>query len=184
MIDLAEVDPRLYDTVAPVVDELVTQTDLDPQNILLVGAACRDILHAGFGHAFQVRATTDTDLGIAVSDTTISDRIDQRLTRTGSNGIRYRVGCATVDIMPFGQVKEPEGISRHISRREQLVVFGFRDVFQRSQGLTLPGGCTIRLPHPAGYAALKMRAWIDRCPDHHWTDAQDLALAAYWYQES
>jgi predicted nucleotidyltransferase len=50
--------------------------------------------------------------------------------------------------------------------------------------LTLPGGASARLPRPAGYAALKMRSWIDRSVHGHDKDAKDLALAAFWYQQS
>lgn len=41
------------------------------------------------------------------------------------------------------------------------------------------------MPQPAGYAALKMRAWIDRSAHFDQDkDTRDLALAAYWYQNA
>jgi predicted nucleotidyltransferase len=185
VIDLSRVSARFYDLVTPVVDELVTEIGIDPGRILLVGAACRDILHAGFGHTFAVRATTDTDLGIAVDDWTISERIESRFRRTGSNGIRYRIAGTSVDIMPFGSIEDPEGVSLPAARGEQLVVFGFGDVYDRAMPLCLPDGRQIRLPQPAGYAALKLRSWIDRSVHYgHDKDAKDLALAAHWYQNS
>lgn len=185
MIDLARVGESLYGMVTPVVEELTAEVDLDPDSILLVGAACRDILHAALGHTFQARATTDTDLGIAVNDWAISERIEDSFRRVGRNGIRYTIAAISVDIMPFGDVEDPEGISRPAPRGEELVVFGFRDVYEHALPLALPSGQTVRLPHPAGYAALKMRSWIDRSVYYgHDKDAQDLALATFWYQNS
>ena len=185
MIDLARVDERAYDLVTPVIEELASQVGVDPDSILLVGAGCRDVLHAAFGHSFPVRATTDTDLGIAVSDWTISERIEDRFPRIGSNGIRYRIAGIAVDIVPFGEVEDPDGISQPAPRHAELAVFGFRDVHERALPLTLPSGQTIRLPRPAGYVALKMRSWIDRSPNYAGDkDAKDLALAALWYQSA
>ncbi|MFJ5862471.1 hypothetical protein ACIQCM_13710 [Pseudarthrobacter sp. NPDC092439] len=167
--------------ITPVVDELQEATGLDPQCVLVVGAACRDVLHAAMGHTFEVRATNDVDLGIAVRDWTVSDRIEKQYERIGDNGIRYRIAGLPVDVMPFGEVEDPDGISSPAARGEDLVVFGFQDVFERAVALELPGGAVVRLPQPAGYAALKMRAWIDRNMDK---DAKDLALCTFWYQES
>lgn len=185
MIDLSAVDERNYDHITPVIAELTSQVGMDPDSILLVGAACRDVLHAAFGQAFPARGTTDTDLGIAVSDWTISERIESSFPRIGSSGIRYRIAGISVDVMPFGEVEDPEGISQPAPRGEDLVVFGFRDVYERAVQLTLPNGQSIRLPQPAGYVALKMRSWIDRSQYHGQDkDAKDLALATFWYQES
>lgn len=183
MIDLTRVDDRIYDSITPVVEQLIAEAGVDHDRILLIGAGCRDVLHSALGHTFPARATTDTDLGIAVSNWTVSKKIEARFSRTGSSGIRYRIAGISVDIMPFGEVEDPEGISRPAPRGEELVVFGFRDVYERALPLTLPSGQTIRLPQPAGYVALKMRSWIDRSVYFgHDKDANDLALAAFWYQ--
>lgn len=168
-----------------IIEDLTHKTSLNPENILLIGAGSRDILHSALGHKFQARSTNDADLAIAVSDWKITERIDAEYKRTGSNGIRYMISNTPVDIMPFGGVEDPEGISFPTPRGEELVVFGFQDVFDRSIELRLPNGQTVRLPQPAGYAALKMRAWIDRSVYYGGDkDAKDLALAAYWYRES
>lgn len=120
-----------------------------------------------------------------MSDWTIPERIEARFSRIGSNGIRYRIAGIAVDIMPFGEVEDPDGISSPARRGEELVVFGFRDVYELALPLALPSGQTIRLPQPAGYVALKMRSWIDRSVYFgHDKDSKDLALAAFWYQEA
>lgn len=181
MIDLSLVDPGLFDMISPVVKELQESVGLDPASVLVVGATCRDILHAAMGHTFQVRATNDVDLGIAVGDWTVSDRIERKYVRDGGNGIRYRIAGLPVDVMPFGEIEDPAGISSPAARGEDLIVFGFLDVFGQAAPLPLPGGPVVRIPQPAGYAALKMRAWIDRRENK---DAKDLALCTFWYQES
>ncbi|MGO2053790.1 MULTISPECIES: hypothetical protein [unclassified Glutamicibacter] len=185
MINLNRVDVRLFDTISPVIEELTRNTPLIPENVLLIGAGSRDIIHSALGHAFEVRSTSDADIAIAVDDWKITERIDALYPKSGSNGIRYIIAKTPVDIMPFGAIEDPEGISSPAPRGEELVVFGFQDVYSRSITLRLPTGQNIRLPQPAGYAALKMRAWIDRSVHYSSDkDAKDLALAAYWYQHS
>ncbi|WP_146081953.1 hypothetical protein [Pseudoclavibacter sp. Z016] len=120
-----------------------------------------------------------------MSDWTVSERIEECFPRIGSSGIRCRIAGISVDVMPFGQVEDPEGVSQPAPRGEDLVVFGFRDVHERALRLTLPSGQGIRLSQPAGYVALKMRSWIDRA-EYYGSDkdARDLSLAASWYQNT
>jgi predicted nucleotidyltransferase len=42
-----------------------------------------------------------------------------------------------VDVMPFGEVEDPDGISSPAARREDLIVFGFHNVFERAAHLSL-----------------------------------------------
>jgi predicted nucleotidyltransferase len=184
MIDYSRADPRLLDDITMVVEKLHTTVGLDADCVLIVGASCRDIMHSALGHTFPLRATSDVDLGIAVNDWSISQSIEANFPRIGSNGIRYLVQGLPVDIMPFGAIEEPTGIAHPAARGQDLVVFGFNDVHERASLLTLPTGLTIRIPRPAGYAALKMRSWIDRSAYGEDKDAKDLALVVYWYQES
>ncbi|GAB2833021.1 hypothetical protein ACFQ0P_09715 [Microbacterium insulae] len=184
MIDFNASDPRLLDGIDAVVVTLRDQIGLDADTIILVGAACRDILHSALGHELQLRGTEDTDIGIALNDWQIYDLIDHTFTKSGHTGVRYLVDGFPVDIMPFGGIEEPEGIVTPHSRGEEMVVFGFDDVYARAGHLTLPSGNTIRIPSPAGYAALKFRAWIDRSRYGQDKDGKDLAAAVYWYLES
>lgn len=89
-----------------------------------------------------------------------------------------------VDVVPFGGVEDPRGLARPRGREDDaIVVFGFVEVMRRAWILPLPSGVGIRVPRVEGYAALKMRAWIDRSPDHEEKDADDLALALHGYLE-
>ncbi|MDY0915060.1 hypothetical protein [Rathayibacter festucae] len=148
-----------------------------------MGAEARNLLHAAFRHEFPLRGTSDVDIGLATSDWETHDDLASAYTRTGSNGIRYRIEGFSVDVMPFGGVEDPAGITVPPLRGEELVVFGFRDVFDDSELHVLPSGHTIRIPTAAGYAVLKMRAFIDRSAYGEDKDAQDLAVAAFWYQQ-
>lgn len=186
-VDVARADQRLLDAAALVVDEILAVTSLDPASILLVGATCRDVLHSALGHEFDARATDDIDIGIALDDWRAITQIHEtfKTVATKRNGIRYRIaGAFNVDVMPFGGVEDPSGLSQPPARGEDLIVFGFADVLTHAMPLPLRGGRTIRIPRPAGYAALKLRSWIDRSRVGEYKDAEDLALVAYWYQES
>lgn len=183
MIDFNSCDPRLLDDVDIVVDDLTKKVGLDPDRILLVGAACRDVLHSALGHDFQVRATRDTDLAIALTDWSSFERIEANYRRWGDSGIGFTVAGIRVDVLPFGSIEEPEGITTPARRGEELVVFGFGDVYDQAGDLQLPGGKKIRIPYPAGYGALKMRAWIDRSSAGEYKDAGDIACVLFWYQE-
>ena len=156
---------------------------MDTNSLLLMGAEARNLLHVRAGYHFDLRSTTDLDLGLAVGDWQSYDELAGTYTRTGSNEIQFRIEDVTVDVMPFGGVEDPAGITLPPRRTEDLVVFGFSDVFDQSEYLPLPSGITIRIPTAAGYGALKMRAFIDRSIYGQEKDAQDLALVAYWYQE-
>ncbi|MFT4188685.1 MAG: hypothetical protein QM621_08900 [Aeromicrobium sp.] len=160
---------------------MVAEAGIDPDRVLVVGALCRDVLHAACGHEFGLRGTTDADVGVALEDWGAAERIERAFPRIGSNGIRYLIAGIPVDVMPFGEVEDPAGVTEPAGRGEELVVFGFRDVYERALSLPLPTGVSVRLHEPAGYAALKIRAWLDRGDDR---DARDLAVATYWYRES
>jgi predicted nucleotidyltransferase len=152
---------------------------------MLVGARCRDALHAALGHTSPNTATQDLDLGVALSDWAAFERVDGAFRRTGSNGIRYLISGIPVDVMPFGSpIEDPSGIASPATRVEGLVVFGFEDVFTHALLIDLPGvGHQIRIPTPAGYAALKARAWVDRSVDGEYKDASDFGLILRWYDD-
>jgi predicted nucleotidyltransferase len=182
MMNFDACDRRLLDDADAVVVDLIEKVGIDPDSVLLVGAACRDAIHSALGHDFPLRVTSDVDFGIALSNWGVFERIEREFATLGSTGIRFRIGGLPVDIMPFGAIEEPDGIVAPIRRHEDLIVFGFEDVFKRAGAITLPSGPRIRIPQPAGYAALKLRAWVDRSTANNDKDARDLAVACYWYQ--
>jgi predicted nucleotidyltransferase len=178
-------DPRLLDIPGHVVAELLAQVEIDPDEIMLVGASCRDIIHSTLGHPVKnLRSTDDLDLGIALSDWRAFEQIERAFPAIGDSGVCFRIGGMPVDVMPFGAIETPDGIVTPGRRGESLVVFGFDDIHEKADRLTLASGVRIRIPQPAGYAALKLRAWADRSPNGTYKDAGDLAVACFWYLQS
>ncbi len=183
MLDFARLDHRLLDDVAEAVHQLVSRAGVDPAGIMLVGARCRDAIHSALGRTTPTRQTDDLDLAIAIASWQQFERIGETFPSIRDNDIAYRIADLPVDIVPFGTVAEdPRGLTRLAPREEDLVVFGFREVFDRAASLELASGESIRLPQPEGYTLLKVRAWADRSPDDK--DAKDLAVALDWYAES
>ncbi|MBO9625332.1 MAG: hypothetical protein J7484_03035 [Microbacterium sp.] len=166
-----------------VVGELVSRLAIEPERIMLVGAECRDVLHAALGHDFAVGATDDTDIGIALPEWSTYEHISATFPHLGDTGVRFAIGGVKVDVMPFGAVENPDGVVSPRARGESLSVFGFDDVFARALPLPLPSGHVIRIPTVAGYAALKLRAWIDRSAYGQTKDGKDLATVLFWYFE-
>jgi predicted nucleotidyltransferase len=181
----SKVNPRLLDATTLVIDEFRRLDPIfDALSVMVVGAQCRDILHAGLGHDFPLRATTDLDVALVITDWDVHERLVGTLSPSGETGIRFDVAGVVVDLMPFGPVEKPRGTVTPALRAEPMDVFGFQEVFAGSIALPLPDGTRVRLPTPAGYAALKMKAWVDRSANHNDKDAPDLAAGLWWYSEA
>ena len=185
MINPSKAQRLLDDVVGPVVAELCDlEPDLPP--VMVVGAVCRDALHAAAGHTHQLRTTDDLDIAVAVSGWDHFNTLTAKLNAvTGANStIRYRVASHTVDIVPFGDpVESPDGVVSPSRRREPMSVFGFQDVWQTAYEVEVSAPQPVRLPTVAGYTVLKLKAWADRSAHNEHKDGGDLAIAMYWYQE-
>lgn len=184
MFDLSCTDRRLFDLPNTVVEEILNISNINPADIMLIGAVSRDILHSAHKHTFALRSTSDIDVALTLASWDAFDDLVSRLEPTGDTGIRYYIRSLPVDLMPFGDIENPTGSSPPSPRKESVAVFGFREVFEQATPLTLPCGATVSVPHPAGYTALKMKAWTDRAPSHETKDASDLSVPAFWYQKS
>ncbi|MDZ7578915.1 MAG: hypothetical protein U0904_12180 [Candidatus Nanopelagicales bacterium] len=185
MLDFATLSRGDLNAVTNVIETLTDVSALDPAQIMIVGAECRNILHAAQGHAFLLRSTSDLDIGIALPDWVVFNDLAARLTPIRSSSrIRYLVGDIAVDLLPFGDVEEPSGTVTPPRRNSALRVPAFTEVFDRALVLPLPNDRNVRIPSPAGYAALKMYAWVERSLNFDDRDAADLATVTYWYQES
>ena len=185
MLDPLRSDPALLHLVDTVVGELSAKsTRLRAEAVMLVGAGCRDILQSALGHDFPLRATADLDLGLAIANWAAYDELTSKLPKAGNTGIRYRVAGVSADLMPFGTVENPPGMVTPNARREPMSVWGFTEVFKAAQPLPLPNAGTIRIPTVAGYAALKLAAWLDRSAYGEYKDASDIATVLYWYSKA
>ncbi|MDQ7902967.1 hypothetical protein RB614_00345 [Phytohabitans sp. ZYX-F-186] len=117
MLDPTKCDPAQLDLVDVVVTELLAKsTRPGADDVMVVGARCRDVLQSALGHEFPLRATTDIDLGLAVANWRACEELTETLPLAGDTGIRYRVVSGDVDLMPFGPAEDPPsrcGHSRH-----------------------------------------------------------------------
>jgi predicted nucleotidyltransferase len=185
MLDLPSVPDAMLDVVFDVVSEVHRSAPgLDLANMMVVGAACRDVLHTALGHSFATVATRDLDLGLALSNWDVFKTLAGQFPRAGHTGIRYQIAGQLVDLLPFGGVEDPEGVVDPPTRREPVSVWAFEEIFAASTALELPESLQIRIPDVAGYAAAKLGAWLDRSEWGETKDATDLALVVYWYAES
>jgi predicted nucleotidyltransferase len=185
VLDLTRTDPALLHLVDDVASELLAKSTLLSANeVMVVGARCRDIFQSALGHDFALRTTTDVDLGLAVRNWAAYDELTDVLPRVGDTGIRFQVANTLADLMPFGPVERPPGTVTPAARREPMNVWGFAEAFESAIPLQLPRAGTIRIPTLAGYTVLKLVAWLDRSADGEYKDASDIATVVYWYSRS
>lgn len=185
MLTSIDVAPEHTDLVSKVVAGVLSASpQLSPDDVMLVGARCRDLLHAAFGHTYALRFTADVDVALAMNDWRAFEDVANKYPRTGDSGICYRVDGITTDVMPFGAIEDPTGAVRPESRATPFSVWGFKEIHSRALDLILPSVGTIRIPTPAGYLALKLAAWMDRRARHEDKDARDIATVFHWYASS
>lgn len=185
MLDLANTPEGFLEPVARVVQAMLAVTaDLSPGDMMVVGAWGRDILHSALGHDFATTATRDVDLALALSSWDAYRALATAFPRVGDTGIRFRISEVDVDLLPFGDIENPQGIVEPPFRGDTLSVWAFEEIFAASLPLALPPTTTIHIPTVAGYAAAKIGAWLDRSDWLEAKDAADLALVLHWYAES
>jgi predicted nucleotidyltransferase len=155
-----------------------------PEQMMLVGAQCRDLLHSRFVGGAPLRRTNDTDVAIAIPDWMQFVSIREKFDTVGDSGHQFRINGIITDLIPFGGVEEPLGASSHPPGHAVMNVHGFQDAFERAQRLPMLEGVSIKIPRLDGYAVLKTHAWLDRSANHEYKDAADLALAVYWYAQN
>ncbi len=179
MSDSPDYDPVLLAWVTPIVTALA---DVVPaEQLMLVGAQCRDLLHWRFCRGVPPRATNDTDIAGTLNNWDHFEAIRATFRALGSTGHRFLIADRAVDALPFGEVESPTGTTRHPPGNQLMNVHGCTDAYLRADVLPLPGGLTVHLPQPPNYAVLKLHAWLDRSADHDYKDGPDLALVVHWY---
>lgn len=185
MNDLGDLPSELLDPIARVVAAALPQAvDLRPEDLMVVGAVCRDLHHHALGHRFAATATHDLDLALALPSWDAFRTVAAAFPPVGHTGVRFRIADVTVDLLPFGAIEDPEGAAHPPTRSEALSVWAFKEIFAAALPLRLPTGVTVKLPTVAGYTAAKLGAWLDRSEWREAKDAADLALVLYWYGES
>lgn len=185
MLDLSRIAEGFLDPIARVVEDMrVHATQIDPDRIMLVGAWCRDTLHAALGHDFGTSATRDVDLALALSGWEIYELLSNAFPRAGDSGVGFKIAGLVVDLLPFGELEDPRGSIVPPTRGDEISVWAFAEILHDSSPLVLSPSLAIRCPTVPGYTAAKLAAWLDRSQWGEAKDANDLALTVYWYVES
>jgi len=185
LLDVSRVAEAFLDPIARVVEEMRNHApEIDPDRVMLVGAWCRDTLHAALGHDFGTSATRDVDLALALSGWEIYEQLSEAFPSTGDSGVGFKIAELVVDLLPFGELEDPRGSIVPPMRGDSISVWAFTEIFQDSLPLALSQSLAIRCPTVPGYTAAKLAAWLDRSKRGEVKDANDLALTAYWYAES
>ncbi len=159
---------------------------------LLVGALARDlILHYGYGIRIE-RATTDTDLALAVADWQQFAVAREALVASGLfepyrdtlHKLRHRKS-GWVDLIPFGAVERADGsIAWPPSGDDVMIVTGYAEADAAALAVLLPQNCTARVVSLPMLAVLKILAWKDRHLHTRGKDAVDLALLLRRYLDA
>ena len=154
---------------------------VDPGSVMLIGARARDIHQLKYRAAPPVRTTDDVDLALAVSGWEPVEALRESFPAPSNAWQKLQVGSLPVDVVPFGALENPPG---EVTVGDGLLmnVAGFREAFSSCESHTLSNGTVIKVPSVAGFAALKLHAWLDRHPLGKYKDAQDLALLLAWYE--
>lgn len=185
VLNLAKCNPERLHLVDKVCAELLaTSTRLQPSDLMIIGAHCRDILQTALGYEFDLKATQDVDIALAIADWESYQDVVDGLPHLGETGVRYQVAEMPTDLVPFGPIEDPTGEVLPASRNEKMSVWAFQEVFDSAMDLPLPSAGTIRIPTVHGYAALKLVAWLDRSEYGSYKDATDIAAILYWYANS
>ena len=161
--------------------------DLDEQatrsgvHIMVVGAVARDILISQVTGAPPQRATADLDIAVAISSWSDIDRMTAGLSAVPSSAHRFIVRDTEVDIIPFGDI-ETAGRTITWPNDHRMNVLGFREAYEASVDVKLPGGLVMAVASLPAQSLLKLFAWRDRRYETK-RDAIDLKTILYAYQE-
>jgi predicted nucleotidyltransferase len=175
--------------LAPLVLEVRAATQGAPW--FLAGATARDLL---FQHAYGIptgRQTQDVDFAVMVESWETFQAIRARLIASQAfrdiRGVLHRLafGQIVVDLMPFGAIeRQDRTIAWPPDQTTIMGVFGFREVLSATIKLSLPKGVKASIVSIAGFALLKLAAWVDRRTTQPGKDAPDIALALRYYLDA
>jgi predicted nucleotidyltransferase len=164
--------------LTPLVSQVRAATQGAPW--FLTGATARDLL---FQHAYGIRTgrqTQDVDFAIMVKSWEIFQAIRARLIAsqdfTEIKGVLHRLGFSgmAVDLMPFGAIeRQDRTIAWPPDQTTVMGVFGFREALSATIRLSLPEGVEVPVVSIAGFALLKLAAWVDRRHTQPGKDAPD-----------
>jgi predicted nucleotidyltransferase len=156
------------DSVAIAVEALQPRAATCGAELLVVGAAARDILLT----TKPARATNDVDVAVAVASHEQATTITDGLELVPGYLHKFRVRGVEVDVVPFGAV---ENADRTVTSPDgyRMNLLGVSEALACAVTVTLRFGVVVKVASVPAQVVLKLVAWEDR---HHLTtrDATDL----------
>lgn len=184
MIDFSGSPAHEFGPLCGVLTAIKARAETVGLEFMLVGAVARDLIHRGLGFDSRLARTTDVDIAISVPDREAYQRLVSGLEAEGDTRIRFRVHNVPVDFIPFGKIERPPGTAEPHLDGHRIDVFAIQEVFDSADSYHLPEGVFVRVPTVAGYAAMKIKAWID-IGHLGWTKhARDFNYVCSWYRNT
>jgi predicted nucleotidyltransferase len=182
MIDLRKSTGPEIKLVAKAVESLGRHLDRPTEELMLVGAAARNVLLAFQGQDSMLSYTKDVDVAVDVRDRGEYAATVAKLPGASPNGYTFTIDDVVIDVIAFGDIEDTE---RRIqwNAEDKWNVLGFREAWQSAPHVLLPGGSLIRVASLAAQCALKVLAHADREPAVT-RDAEDLATLLRAYEDS
>lgn len=150
-----------FDLLADVLRHLLDHARRQNLDVLLVGAAARDVLIRHITKSSPERATSDIDVAVTVADWDAYHRLTSTLEPVGHSIHTFQVHGINVDIVPFGDIESPD---RTITwpDEHQMTTIGFREALTHAVTVKLPGQITAKVASLPAQVVLKLHAWSDR----------------------
>ena len=125
-------------------------------DIMLVGAAARDILIRNVVGSPPQRATRDVDIAVAVKSWSEVECLTRSMDPTRGVVHKFLVLGTEVDVIPFGGI---ESRDRTITwpNDHEMDVFGFAEALSSAVRVKLPGDLTVFVASLAAQSLLKLR---------------------------
>ena len=146
--------------VATVLKEVKRQADLAGVEIMVIGAAARDILIRQVVGSPPERATADIDVAVAVSSWEEVDKLTHDMRPAGTVH-KFHVQGTEVDIIPFGEIESDQRTITW-SNDYEMDVFGFREAWKDTVRVRLPLEIEVAVASLPAQSLLKIFAWRDR----------------------
>lgn len=167
--------------IALVMAEVQRCAEESSVDIMVVGAAARDILIRHTVGSLPERATADIDVAVAVASWSDLRRLTGSFAQLEGSEHKFEVQQTEVDVIPFGDI---ESSDRTITWPDdhRMNVFGFSEAMAAAVQVTLPGDVTVAVASLPAQSVLKLQAWQDRHNDDR-RDAIDLKTIISAYHE-
>lgn len=179
MIDLTgHIDVPVSEEVLAELAEVCKESNVE---MLVIGAAARDLVIHSQQQKEPIRATHDVDIAVAVRNDGQFHELSGTFARRGTAPHKFNVLGNDVDIIPFGGNETDRTVT--FTDGNLLDVTGIQEAHSTSVLVRMPRGTEVQVASPAALTALKILAWHERHADNP-KDGLDLAVILNALSES